>query len=1033
MTMSQPSSAALRSNARRTAWSPRLTVTIVLTTPSALTLRFGTTDMTTGTGGGDPFLFFDSGLEADPITDAADYLGPGPNLCAWQFSIVNRTLSNGWSMDSLLSSYQFRGARVTAHLRDTSLPAAVDALQVFDGVISQVTATPFLATFACSQPVAWDRTVPPTIDAVKYPKALDSSLGLVAPIIGGDHSKKPPILPFGSGNDKDHDQSGGGRLAVPCITVDPGLDAAPVKVLVACHLMKKLIGYTDGHGTFVQGPDAALAAIDGSVAGLLTETLGAGESFITIDDGKLVAFAAVTPQSVATVAATVNNSAGSPRYAMTPLKMDSWAVIDQTAAKNALVLQLPNASSLGKLISVEVCVAFSPAATSTTQKLRIRPCNTASGTYGTTILSAAALGVGTAQILRGTWDAAYYDATWRFADGGAQPNAAIVVDYDSGTVQKANVYWAVLIVKYAPNRTIASQGSMLVSGPWSQRVKVYTKNLIGGGMGWRGGWTDWNHAAQYATTPIYQFDAPVFSNCEGAPDDGGGTITGVAGSLIESPPDLIRWLLSVFGLLDPTTAFETAAGEHGSFVDARLTVRGGSPDPFKMAPYVGEQQKLSAIIKTLCAEALCALWLDRFTGQWRFVSWQLGGVPNYDLTFTWQNIELKSAVTLTNADSVHEIRVQYGYDPRSGRTLWETFISPTGSGSGYGVPAYRDQQPVVVSAANKWIDYKVDAATYGQAVALATYTNMIDLAQAVRDAMTTPGGLTNSIAVGWGYDVKAGYNDTLQWTFFAVGYVTTLNPGHYLTGYDYAAEVQRALNLTLRTAGLPLESFTCVYNPVTSGYMLTCTNNFSVDDTAGFLSPGWAQMGYNARSFGALSRGSDFPRFQERFWFQILDTAAGGGHSTITLLWGTGSHVGTSLGHEMGFQYADGSALWNRSADYTRSTRETSAASALAMYGPCDPDMVQATYINDESTAVRVRNRRFDLRVLDRVIVVFTTTMAPDLQRHRLIQFDASIDAYVAFPRYGSDGSWAGKVFRVVGVTQYLDAQFHQEVTAIEL
>lgn len=1018
--MNQPGTAAYLAAIRRTAPSTALLVQIDLTIPSARTLRFSSR----GIGPVDGYSW-EEGLEGEAIRDAIEYLGAGPNLVSWKCSIANKTLSDGGGgarLDTLLASYQWRRARIRAYSWETSLTSFADALPLFDGRILYPKAEGALIVLQCTQSFDWDKTIPAhLVDIVTAPNAPDSAMGVPYPIVLGAHTKPPLISPFSAGYLDEHDQSGGGRLAVPLIVTDPGTGANNVKAIAAGHLLKKLFDPTDGHAAFMPGSGSTLAPILTTGA---SETLGASESYLSIDDGQLVAYAAVLPSQVATAAASVNNSADGPRLAMTPHNLSQFASIDQTAGKNALVLMLPNVGSLGTIVSVEAMVGFSQLVDNPANRLRIRPCNVATGTYGTAITSGLSLGIGSGLALRGAWDTGFYNSNWQFSDGGANPNAAIVVDYTGGAIQKTSIYWACLVVKFKPARSVVGQSH--TTGLKTVTIKPNEQATPGVYIG------DPN---LYITVPvdvpndINQLDSPLYANVEGAPDDGSGTYTGSAAALVERPSDLVRWLLTEQGGLSAGD-FETSAGEHGSFVDARTAVKDGWPGEFKLAPYIGRQIKLSDAIKDICAQSLCSVVLDRFTGKWRFGVWKLGARADYDLTFRWDIIELVSAETLTNLDSVQEVRVQYGYDHFTGRTLFETFVSPAGSSTGYNTPTTRDQKSIVISAANQYVDFALDASTSAASVANATYTDMMTLAKAIRDAMNTSSGTTTAIAVGYGLDVKASYNDSLRFTVGGTPYTATLTAGKYPSGDAFAIELQRAMN----AAGSGL-TFTATYSPATSGFTVTGSSAWAVaDDGAGHLSIGWATVGYAYPAAAATSRGTDFPRYLEHFWWQVVDTTAFGGHATITLKWGTGTHTATNCALDVGFARADGSASADQSASYGRGLREIVAASALSDYGPHEPDQFVASAVNDEETAVRIRNRRFDLRTIDRVIVVFRTTFAPDLQRLRHIQFDASLDAHRAFPRYGSDGSWAGKVFKVISVLQYPhDAQHHSEITAIEV
>lgn len=1020
--MNQPGPAAYLAAMRRSQVDHAVLVQIDLTIPSSLTLRFASRALRPIDG-----EVWEDGLSCDPLTDAVEYLGPGPNLVSWQIYLANRVLSSGVRLDTLLHSYQWRRAVVTAWSIELNAEGVAGTFanavcRVYRGRVLDTRSDSLKVELPLTQEFDWDVTVPDQpIDLAHEPNAPDSALGLFKPIVIGYHGKPALIDPFSSTEYTDHDQSGGGRLAIPLITTDPGSGADDVKAIAAGHLLKKLFDPTDGHSAFMPGVGPTLSPI--GTPGV-TETLGASESYLEIEDGKLVAYAAIIPNQVATNDGirTIFNSADGPRFAMTPFNLSQYASIDQGAGKTGLMLTLPNVGSLGNIISVEACIAFSQSVNNPVQKVRIRPVNTVSGAAGTSILSGTALGTGGVHILRGTWDTGFYNANWQFGDGGTNKNAAILVDYDGVAGQKASIYWAVLIVKYAPARTLVGQTNILGVAYQSVDVDKFGQS---GGVIIAGPRKINLPYLTYFPTDVLQLNTPLYANAEGVPDDGGGSITGSAAALIEKVPDVVSWLLQAYGDVS-SGDLETGTGEHGSFVDMRATSKDCRPGDFKVAPYIGRQVRLSDAIKDICNQGLFSLLFDRFTDTWRMFMWKLGARADYDFTFTWATTDIVYAESLTNLDSVHEVRVQYGYDHYTGRMLFETFVGPDGSSTGYSTPTTRDQRAITIDASNDKVGFKLNASAATATLAHATYTNFIELAKDVRDKMNTASGTTTAIGVGYGFYVKASYNDALKITVGGTPYTATMNEGQYRSGDEFAIEVQRALNAC--GSGL---TFTVVYVPSSSGFTISAGSAWAVaDDGSGHLSIGWATVGYAYAAAAATSRGTDFPRYVEHFWWQILDSLSGTGHATITLLFGSGAAANPAF--ELGFARADGSAVADQSSTFGRGVRETVAASALSDYGPHRPDQFAATVVNDELTAVRIRNRRFDLRTIDRVMVVFRTTCAPDLQRMRKIQFDASVDAHRAFPRYGSDGSWAGKVFVVLSVTQYLDSQTHQEIVAIE-
>ena len=50
----------------------------------------------------------------------------------------------------------------------------------------------------------------------------------------------------------------------------------------------------------------------------------------------------------------------------------------------------------------------------------------------------------------------------------------------------------------------------------------------------------------------------------------------------------------------------------------------------------------------------------------------------------------------------------------------------------------------------------------------------------------------------------------------------------------------------------------------------------------------------------------------------------------------------------------------------------------------------------------------------------------------RVIAFTGEMDDRLPFPRYGSDGTWANKTFRVLEAEQDLGPSYHTEAYAIE-
>lgn len=102
----------------------------------------------------------------------------------------------------------------------------------------------------------------------------------------------------------------------------------------------------------------------------------------------------------------------------------------------------------------------------------------------------------------------------------------------------------------------------------------------------------------------------------------------------------------------------------------------------------------------------------------------------------------------------------------------------------------------------------------------------------------------------------------------------------------------------------------------------------------------------------------------------------------------------------------------------TDSARETVAAESEAAYGLAE-ETIDLRYVRDPETATSILQRYFDLRSVNRVELEFSTFLnGYDLNRGHVIGFSSEWDALRRYPKAGSDGSWDGKVLRVVRVSR---------------
>jgi hypothetical protein len=121
-------------------------------------------------------------------------------------------------------------------------------------------------------------------------------------------------------------------------------------------------------------------------------------------------------------------------------------------------------------------------------------------------------------------------------------------------------------------------------------------------------------------------------------------------------------------------------------------------------------------------------------------------------------------------------------------------------------------------------------------------------------------------------------------------------------------------------------------------------------------------------------------------------------------------------------------------ADAPKSEAEAPLLRSASRYGARRDTVLDLRAVQETETALELRNRLAALFGKPRVTLEFTTEMAPDLERSRVIQFSSDMDAVLPYPDPDSDGSWVGKRFVVVETEQHLGpVAFYTKVLAVSL
>ncbi len=1001
---------------------PRTLAKIEISTPSAVTFRVASAETVLPDG-----TVWEQGLSADPLRMRMERLGTGPNPCDTAIHLANRIypfMSSGVLADAL-SDYQFQGARVTLYLWNDvrgadglQLLDTVDLFKVYDrGVIDSFTYDDTNVHFTLLQSRSWNKRAPQRrIDKTSYPNATDGQSGAAEPILIGDFTALTMRPPHTSayGNKQAQEDSGGGRGVVPLVVVDPGVGAASLKLLAAGHECKDLLDRAAGCTAFIVANDV-LAPLDVPGTGL-TETLSSTGSYLLIDDDKLIAYYGVRPVDVRTGAG--NNTASEPRRAMDVFDETSFATLDQGAGKLALELMLPNVGSLGTIEAVDVRVCFSGNAANA-NTIRAYPRNPVGAVSGTALTAVST--VTTPTMLTGTWGAVptWYSLNWEFGSvtGGNNPTD-IKIDFSGGTTNKARIYWVALRVKFRPQRNLVTP-----------QVSHSESRFLGGPK------TDPRNPRNYTWFQVVDVPASwdpggeFFGNLKGAPDTA-GTYTGTAGALIERPPDAVRWFLDNYG---ETSTFETAAGAFGSFTDARALLRNGSPYDFKIAARIGDVTTVQHVIQKLCEQALCAVTIDPFSGKWLFHVWKQGAAVDYDHIFTRDDVnDLFEPLQTSDVELVQGVRVQYAYDHFLGRTLFESYVTEDSSSQGYSQGVTRDQR-LVVDSTNDKLDWKTGAwgggpTTYADTLAHATYTDPMDLAadlQAIlRSRISTAAYYT---AAGYGHHVVAGFNDALEFWYGASFFQATLQEGPW-TPDDFAAMVQETMRSAagVSTISVAYEHDVNKLRFTSSGSVLGFVSKFSPSCLSPASSAIWT-LGFNlgtGSGAGSTNLLASYSTYAERFWMNSEPTA------TFQVLGLTGANMAAGCCGLLGFDAADDTLGNYHFARLSRGVRENAIAASVLAHGPHEDLVITADWVRDELAAQQLRDRRVDFSGRPPKALTFRTHSAPDIQRMRVIGFDASVNERRPYGEYGSDGSWAAKSFRVHEVELDLGPSYHQEIYA---
>lgn len=970
---------------------PALLCQIDLATPSARSLYLSNREVITPDG--QPWE--PSIIDCDGIRLPGDFLATGPDLASGGLTLNRRRLAFQASGDllTLLSSFYWQGATVTLWYWEMTLAAFSDRQQIFSGAIDTYETNAAGAHIAFIQRRDWMKSVPTAfVTKAGYPSAPEANFGVPIPIVYGSFALPELRSPWPASvtaNRKAAVDAGRQMLALPGITVDRGLGANALKALFASHpVFGSALGSDGSTEAFI---DAQNPAYGSRVDSTGFTQINAGSEFgLTLADDTIRAFAVVLPIDVRAAGGSIN-SATDPRNAM-DVSETTYAQMDDVT-HNKLELVLPDLSTLGVIVSVEGIVGYSTSSITAGKNLRLYPL-IPGGASGASIVMTPSSAANLPKTVRGTWDGAFYHNDWRFSTDGTN-TVDLVIDF-AAAPQTARIYFVALVVKYRPTLSLVSARASPYPG--------FLRNSRG--------------RLDISPPAIYELGATVRVNASGYADTGGGTYTGIASALIQLPPDIMRHFLVTYGSL-VAGDFELSGSTFGSFVDARAMLSSSELQDVIQSLHIGTRQSTLDVVRNMAAETLSQVFIDSTDGKFKIVPWRRMQLVDYSLTISKDEIlgaadglRLKP---LSDVGLAQSVRIKYGLSPADGRTLWDANVSPGASDQGFADLPTSDQLLQIIST-NKVLKFDENAGTLTATMNEATYLGIdmaVELQRAIRAATAD-----TKWWCGWGTAVKAGFNDTAA---FDVG-AATLRPT--VASFSYSPEalcaaVQKAMNAIQGTV-----VFTISYSRATGKVTVAGTGNFTIHNESTESQSIWATLGFAGGATGPVASSTAAnQRLQETFH---VTYSAANGH----LLW---TNVGATCAAVLGFVTTADQTVGSGAASYRRGDRQTRGATSVARYGEKREMSIASQTIIDYRVAAWLRDLLFDFSVEPRCKMEFATHRCPDLERARVFATDSSLDDLHPYARAGSDGTWAGKAFRVTEVVKHAVTQWHQDVVGWEI
>ena len=1016
--MASPLPANFLELARENANEALTLVKIELTEPSALTLRFGEEEVTTPDG-----QTWEKGLADPGVTTTASQLlqtrlaavSYSCELADLEYSVLTGKLS------ASLSAYLWNAATITVYLWYPRLASFADAGQVFTGQITFVRAEGLKLVVDAERTFTFNKRLPAEqVTRSTYPRAPERSIDRPIPFIIGSHRTPPALSPasayggFQWGIVNGRGARGGLRGVVASTgrgdTGEKGL------VLFASHACHALHDETIGCSPFLEYGDKLcdVDPIGGDIVN--SSSLGAGFRIADVTSGGTDPFDVFFPIPPQDIVLSASNNCENGRALLDPLNLRSYARFDYDAGLRNLTARLGTGAGKGLIRDIILTAGFT---NSNALSNVLGPYIRLDGVGGAAYIvagSSATPQSGSVSLNPINWPTEAWDFSQLSISCGFSGVA---------TGHTMQVYWVALVILFRPEWPIIEGGSQRTVYVHREPITIRGKEIAPAR----------DLPRLEITPPRREFDSNAFYCAVEGVEDPITFTAGGPGTLIELAPDALNWLLQIkLGVSD--AVIETGASTFGSLVKARDAMKTWRGSAMKAALGITEYTMAERVIEDLCSAGLMLPMVNPFTGKWSVVPWRDQKPVDYDWTFGFDDMldGVPPDCEQIPTDVENDFDLEYWIDDWSKLGGLRVALGPERSNAGHLYGQIRDEHLTVVTGDNDKINF-TDSGARTATLTAGDYAYGGDLASEAQTKMRAAAGGGRVPFVSYGFHIVAGVNDDIDMVENGVALVATIAAGYYATGTLLAAAVETAMN----AASLNASTYACTFSETTRKFTISQAgaigflNSFSFAAAAtNFLTCAAMPLGFNFNA-STYPDTSDNEVESENFYF----SCSGG---SLVLNWETGAdginaatprQAAALFGHD---PQRDRTATGWLTPHSPKSAREQAMAISRARYGSPDPRPRQFRAVNDTDTIRQIRNILAALLSAAPVRVFFRTTRAPDLELGRIIGFDDSLDEHRAYPEYGSDGSWAGKKFVVLGVTHYLGSGLkHQQIHAASI